>query len=81
MQVKREQACSEVYASEPARGNSYVHISNNIIDIDPSSPSHTNLDVISLNRIYTNLDKDLATHQQPKPRKSLMILMILNNHP
>lgn len=71
MEVKREKACSEDGVSEAVgiRGNSSIHtIFDNIIDLDSTSPS-TNLDDIPLNRVYTNLEKDLAPSPSTKTTK------------
>ena len=65
MKVKREAITSEVVGG----GNSSVHISNNAIDLDPSSPPHSNLDDIPLSRVYQNLEKALPLSPSTKTSK------------
>jgi len=73
MEVKREKTCSEAAPSEAGiRGNSSIHtISDNTIDLVPSSSSHTsaNIDDIPLNRVYKTLDKALPPSLSTKTTK------------
>ena len=56
MQVKREQGCSEVVASDVvvSRGNVSHNSLSDPINLDPTSPTHNiaNLDNIPLSRVY-----------------------------
>jgi len=47
----------------------YHIISVDIIDLDPSSPSHSNPDDIPISRVYQNLDNALPPSSSTKPTK------------
>ena len=66
MKLEREQDSSEaaVSGADLSRGNgSYTNLSDNTIDLNPLSP----FDKIPLNKVYTNLHKDLFPSPSTKP--------------
>ena len=75
---KEDATCSELDASEAARGNTDSHNISNVIEVESSSTSasHYNsvstssdIDNIPLNRVYANLHKSLSPSSSTKNQK------------